>query len=570
MSGRQTHYEILARRRGGAGFVLEGACESRSQAMELAEELLEDGRAAAVRVSKEVMDPVSGEFTSAVILEKGDLSERGGKRPTRGASRQESPCTSPHDLYNLHARETIARLLADWLSRRQVTAYELLHRPDLLELLESSGVEIQHALQRISVPEAQATGRSVHDVLRGYMGLVDRAIQRVLKDGRRGAFPALTLDLSSAIARTAGQPDAEYLIGGGVAAALADAEGWPSKLERLLDLAERASALGDAGAVVLQALQKPLIEMLEGRAGLSDLLGVEGDAGCSLGALVRLVAAAEVGLVFRLDPRAAALLPQLTGPAERLSQLFGRGAFPAARRAVARRVLKELEGPRRLRPSDVDGEIEVLRALAMALTATGAALVDPEDVRRAFVERSRALLSPEFVSALLNGRNSVLAEAEALVWLSENVAGSANKRAAARLINATITSHRLDAELTGTGEPPAARLATLARMQKAVLGAGFQPEDAQALIRVLGELGDRVETRARLIAALVRVDAAPAHKLFLLSKLAAGDAAPVGPVTERARSEVFRLLRRPEARAQLAASPELRDRLASLLPAAAA
>ncbi|WP_414553582.1 hypothetical protein, partial [Anabaena sp. CCY 0017] len=72
-----------------------------------------------------------------------------------------------------------------------VTAFELLHRPDLAEILEASGVELQHAVQKIAVPEAQASGQEVHAMIRHYQRLADATVARLLKARRDGRFPAL-------------------------------------------------------------------------------------------------------------------------------------------------------------------------------------------------------------------------------------------------------------------------------------------------------------------------------------------------------------------------------------------
>ncbi|MFM9673575.1 hypothetical protein, partial [Streptomyces galilaeus] len=94
-------------------------------------------------------------------------------------------------LYTLHARERIGRLLEGWLRRKSVTPFELLHRPDLVEQLDASGVEIQHAVQKIAVPEAQARGLTTHELIRTFQALVDRAIERLTRDGRKNAFPKI-------------------------------------------------------------------------------------------------------------------------------------------------------------------------------------------------------------------------------------------------------------------------------------------------------------------------------------------------------------------------------------------
>ena len=60
-------------------------------------------------------------------------------------------CAGPAELYSPHARALIGRVLEDWLRREGVTAFELLHRPDVAERLEAAGVELQHAIQKVAV-----------------------------------------------------------------------------------------------------------------------------------------------------------------------------------------------------------------------------------------------------------------------------------------------------------------------------------------------------------------------------------------------------------------------------------
>lgn len=175
MERPKVHYEVLVQRRPGGAYVLDGACEGRAQAIEAAELLIEEGRAASVRVSKEVMAVSTGEFSGVVVFERGaPASARLRRRPAQ-QTRTESPCLTPQDLYGLHARETIGRVLEAWLARAVATPYELLHRPDLVERLEASPTDLLHAMQKVAVPEAQSSGRSVHEVLRGYQALAERA-----------------------------------------------------------------------------------------------------------------------------------------------------------------------------------------------------------------------------------------------------------------------------------------------------------------------------------------------------------------------------------------------------------
>ncbi len=52
----QVHYELFVRRKVGAQWTLDMATEIRTHALQTAEEALEQGRAVAVRVSKETLD----------------------------------------------------------------------------------------------------------------------------------------------------------------------------------------------------------------------------------------------------------------------------------------------------------------------------------------------------------------------------------------------------------------------------------------------------------------------------------------------------------------------------------
>ncbi len=128
MGRHQVHYEVFARKTPQASWVLEQALESREQAMQMAEDMLAGNKAAAVRVTKEVFDTESGEFTSAAVLNKG-ISEPVKK--LKLAPETDTVCVSPQDLYNGPAREKMSRLLEDWLSMQRITPFELLHRPDI-------------------------------------------------------------------------------------------------------------------------------------------------------------------------------------------------------------------------------------------------------------------------------------------------------------------------------------------------------------------------------------------------------------------------------------------------------
>ncbi|HEY1425625.1 MAG TPA: hypothetical protein VGF50_03035 [Caulobacteraceae bacterium] len=566
MDQLQVHYELFVRKTPGAPWALEMASENRAQVVETAEALIDEKRVAAVRVSKETLDPDSHEFRSVVILSKGQV-ESGRKRKI--VEDREPLCVTPQDLYSAHARDRIGRLLEGFLNRNHATPFELLHRPDLVEKLDAAGNELQHAVQKIAVPEAQARGLSVHELIRSFQNLIERSIARVLGDGRRDRFPSLADESFAATAeRIAGEPEAAYLIGGAVAAHLADGEGWSDKLMRLLDLADAAPQDSGPRRLAFEVLEQPLSEILESRSGLAELLGPSLDLGGQLAAMTRLVARDAVTALVAIEPGAAKALPPLRGAAARLAEWLAEPPFAGTRAAVGRRILRELMGPRRLRPASPKDEIELLRALGMALTAASGQLLPLELVQEAFAARSRLLVTAEFVEALLGRDGAARTEADMLIWLCENVVGAANKRQAARYLVSHVGSLRFEKEMRDGLEAPGHRLAMLAAMHKAAARAGLVAADLIPVQAKLGEVGGLIEADVKLTVSIAQAGAPVIHRVGLLLRLATGEAAPLGPAADRAKAAAVKLLRSDAARAELAAHPGQLGQVRDLLQAA--
>ena len=557
MSG-QVHYELFTKRAPGASWSLALATENRTQAISTAEEMMKAGKVAAVKVTKETLDPETREFASVSILSLG-APDAAKKKPVK--ENNEPLCVSPQDLYTVHARERIGRLLEGWLERKNATPFELLHRADLVEELEASGTDLQHAIQKIAIPEAQARGLSVHELMRTFQGLAERAIERLLKDVRKGHLPDLDKEgFARAAERVSREPERAYLLGAGVAVSIAPAKTWSEKIARLLDLADAAPVTGPPRALALMVIEQPLAEILGSRTGLDDVIGRDLDLGARLAAMTRLAAVEPVEAVMRIEPSVARVMPPLSDAAQRLAHWMATEDFQSVRSAIAKRVVRELTGPRRLRPTDAQGEIEAMRALAMALTAAagaGAAAILPlDDVTEAFTTRSRMLVTGDFVESYLGRERSAREETEALMWLVENVIGGANKRQAARYLAAGIAALRFEKEFRFGPDSASTKLHHLAQLQKAAARGGLAQEDYVPIQVKIGDVGGMVEADAKLVTALARGASPPAQRLMLLLQMAVGEAAPMGPAADRAKSEALRLVRSDDVRADLARTPE--------------
>ncbi len=555
MDGERIHYEVYVRRKAGSSWTLDLATEDRHQAVASAEASFKEGLAVGAKVTKETLDPETREFKTVTILNLGAVD---AVKKAKVRQEVEPLCVTPQDLYTGHARERIGRLLDAWLRRHGATAFELLHRPDLVEKLETSGIDLQHAMQKISIPEAEARGCSVHELIRTYLSLVERAIQRLMQDAKKGRLVEFTKEsFAGAAFRVSKEPESGYLLGSGIAAYLADASGWTQKVERILDLADAAPPAGPGRSLALTTLEQPLSEILGSKTGFRETIGDKLDLGGVLAAMTRLAAPKAVSTLMSLEPSVAKAMPDLNTRAARLAIWLDVPEFSNVRASLAKRIVEELNGMRRLRPGDAHGEIEILRALAMALTAAADSTLPLEDVQAAFSARSKMLVTGEFVDAYLGQDKTALEEVQALVWLTENVIGAGNKRQAGQWLRASAGSLRLEKEMRGGAESPAAKLATLAALQRAVGRCGLRDEEFSPIQADLGALGGQIEADCQLSSALAKAKAPAFQRISLLLRLASGETAPIGPAADRAKAEAMKLVRADEVRQELSSTDQM-------------
>jgi hypothetical protein len=565
MSAGDVHFEIFVRRYPDSGWALKAATDVRTTALDMAKEMVEKGQVAAAKVTRETLDAASGEFHALTILSLG-APERA--RKVKAPEPTEPLCVSPQDLYTCHARERIGRLLETWLERHEATPYELLHRPDLVEQLEASGVEIQHAIQKIAVPEAHSRGASIGEMTAAFKSLGDRAIERLMRDARKG-LPHVSPDTFAKVAsHLAKDPEGAYRLGCAVATSLAPAQSWSEKVGLLLDLADKAPESGAARKLALSVIAEPLEEIVGSQKGLDNVVGGGLDLGARLAAMSRLAAADVVDQLVKHEPSVAKVMPELSPRAQRLAKWLTTEDFTGVRAAIGQRILRDLSGQRRLRPTDPVSEIDVIRGLAMALTAASGKLLPLDQVQAAFSARSKMLVARDFVEVYLGEDGSVQDEAEALIWLTENIIGGGNKREAGRWLTSLVFSLRFEKESRETHHA-AQRLAELAKLQRAVARCGLIEEAYKPIQAKLGEIGGLIEADARLIAMTLKATVPALSRLTALLKLASGEAGPLGPVADRARAEALKLARQDDTRAELSTAPDQVDTIRDLLKHAA-
>jgi hypothetical protein len=322
----QVHYELFVRRKPGAQWTLDMATEIRTHALQTAEEALEQGRAVAVRVSKETLDP-DPRIQVDLDLHQGSGRRRQAQEGAGGPGSALRPARRPLHRPRPRPHRPAAGRLA---GRHNATPFELLHRPDLVEKLEASGTDLQHALQKIAIPEAEARGMSVHELIRTFQGLVERTVANLMKQFKKGALPDLDKEgFARAAERLVTDPDRAFLLGAGVAASIAPGKNWSEKIARLLDLADAAPSEPKARAAALAAIETPLAEIIGSKAGMADLLGADdADLGTTLAAMTRLAGGAQVEGLIRIEAGVRNCMPELNGTAKRLCDWLSGEDFP--------------------------------------------------------------------------------------------------------------------------------------------------------------------------------------------------------------------------------------------------
>jgi hypothetical protein len=559
----QIHYEVFSRKTPQSGWVLQNALNDRDAAIAQARELLTARRAAAIKVTKEVFSDDTGEFRSYTLLTEG-LPET--KSKPKVVSPTEPVCTSPQDLYSRHARETIARVLEDWLRRQGATVFELLHSPVLCERLDVSTNDLTHAIQKIAIPESEETGASIHEIMRRWTNLSDKAINRVIGDGRKKVFGEIDLtgDIAAQVARLGQSPERGYAFGGAVARLTI---GDRNAGRKLVPLTRIATAIAGKPELkwALDVIETPLVELFARKGGLAEILGSDITLGQGLAFLTHMVSGEAIERLSTVDSAIGRALPAPPAHLEEFARLIRQGHFRDLRLQAFRNVLSELRGVKRLMPENPVGEIDLLRAMALALTAGSQQQVEREDISDAFIERSKMLVSSAFVEGLTRGAPHCLEEIERILWLCENVVGAANKKQAARWLMSSLTAHRFETDLRDPKRPAGQRLQLLALLQRRVSKASLGETDTEAAHARLGQIGAQIAGDIQLIPHILKGSKTPIQRITALLSFATGQAGPQGALSELAKAEVMKQLRAPDVRASLMGDPAALGQLKPML-----
>jgi hypothetical protein len=542
------HYEVFLRLNGRAPWRLMDATDDRNEAQVTAESLHKSHPEGGVKIIKETFDADKGAFCSILTHSYGRLEDSKKK-----ASRIIAPegaslvCLGPRDLFKPEARKLIGRLMETWLQRHRILPGELVYRTDLIEILESSGVEITHAIQRIAI--AREPGEDgLHALVRQLQDMVSRAIETLFTEVRKDRLPHLDQTGLAGLKKKMGDRAlAEHGIGHALAQDLRAHQGWEAKLERLIELWAEAEAVEpDEEGPIRRSISSLFSEWLEMPGAYRALISGAKQPGDGVERLVQL-------LEGKVDWESDA--------AQSLARAIGAGKLVEARRSTQRRAFAELSSNRRLWPDSLATEVGHLKSLADRMVR----VVDPCDrvaLVEAFCDRSNRLMAGENLMTYLEGKHGC-ERVEALIALFDDIAGQSANEKLSRAIRAEIETVTFERAILANPRLAMSNLRALGQCQRAVLASKMEPDMALLAAQSLDQLAVRLLGASKIIAELSDQTDKPLERAVALFSLAT-HTLPSGQSARMAADAGVRLVTSIQGQAALEARPEAAAELKSL------
>ncbi len=507
--------------------------ERRDFALKIAQELVFQNPTFGVRVIKETYQSDDGNFLSVKIFERG---KRGKEKKNKNDSEIFLPCMISDDLYSYHTRETIARLLNRLLKRWQVTVSELMHRADLLEKLEATGTELQHAIQKYAIARSGNSNDPVHNIIRRLNDLIQTALDQVYEDSRNGLFPKI--DPSSflgAAKKLSKSTRAIYILSGAIAAHIANSASVEEKLSLLLELIEGVSGDDQAARLCLGAIDFFVSDIFKSPDITEAHIAEEADLGATL------IVMSEV-LLGRLHKSSDKNVPK---GLDLLSKHIKADSLPKSKVALCQRILDEIRSTKRFSPESMDDEVAVMRELADRLVLGQGPSLSSKDITHSFSLRSRRLVSTEQIKQYLAGITDPEQKIRKLLALEKNIVGPENKRTLVSAISAVLQSHQFERHFLVSKDPALKRLARIAEMQKAVFESGIQSGLKEQLAGVFDLIASKVEVNTAFFEKIDRKDIASSEKAIAFLKLCGKDVLPEGDCKNRAKALALKYIQQP-------------------------
>ncbi len=550
MAGTDTHHEVFVKKNKKASWSLIEAMPSRDDAMALGHKLKNAHPQGSVRVVREVWQASESEFVGTVIFEAGperftDPDDKKGEASL--------PCLTPDDLAGPAARDTVRRVLGGWLERKQAAPLELLHRADLIDDLDGSDTDLQHAVQKVAIARAQQTDASVHAYVRLINELVEKGVAQAQKDAKKGKKPPKGDSFADVAAQIHADGAPEKRLRKAIAERLSKARDFGDKAKMLIEMHADLPEDPEARAFAAKETDNFLAEVLSFDGGIRGVIGQAEDLGDQVS---RMTA------VYEGSPQSADLA-DAPDASRQLAEGFARKSFPSSHIEIAKRILSALRAPKRFRPSSVMGEIELARQLAQRLIVASGPNLHPDSLLEAFTHRSGRLLAPETVDEALANAKDPAEQIERLFQIEDNIVGDQNKKKLAAYVRARLGGPQAESYFVRGDGQPLERLSRLTALQVRAAKGSFPKSDKAELADAFDAVGLKILDETKILHRLEDARRPPLDSARALLKLAASGVLPQGRCCEDAKARALRLLGGQMARSA-ATQPENREVLSDI------
>lgn len=467
---RQENFEILGQR--GNSWTILDVLDDKQAAVARSEQL--SRKYAAVKVVREFFDEASGMFQSFEVCFHGTR-----RKPSKFDDDGAPPitCWKVQDFFSFEGRRTISRLLRDPLQRHGITATELVHSAEYIDLIEAAGTVVQAAVQRAAIAQVRDTGDSVQRRVRELYDLIARGSEIVRKDWAQGRVPTLEPDrFDDLVARLGAGSRRTYLLNSALVGYLADADGLHQKLVRVLALFRP-----DHEPWVHEVIDSFVGELLSGGVAIQGLLGPQPDRGHALAAMADLAHGTYRAPASRPAP-----------DAERLAGYIGAGHMPLAKTALEDRLIDGVKSAPGFSQGGLDDRLRAIRNLMAHLAGADGHVLGGADMEAALADRSGRCLHDDAVTDHLGPATNPGRRAEALLDLEPLVIGAANKRKLANYVLPILTLPDNELFFLQENGDVSDRLRCLTRLQVKVVASRFQDMHRRQMAEKLDQLNVRI------------------------------------------------------------------------------
>ena len=266
----------------GKRWIYDSTHQTRSAALEVAEELLEAANHDGVRVVAE--NERTGE--DEIIFE--ESIDRDDKVIKLNPVENAPLCAELIDFYRFPARRTAGRLLRNYLDDRGVTALEMIYNPAQLLMFERNDKLFAPAMQRIGAIQAKATGeqpaKRTEALFKTFDIIKERAKTFADLEKYSALLKAKGLDsLIEGVGQREKEENREFVIRGALASHIMSGGGGDGKLQLLIDLSR-----DDPGPEAMAYLDEITAEIVDGPAAVMEVLGGQPDAAAANRKLINL------------------------------------------------------------------------------------------------------------------------------------------------------------------------------------------------------------------------------------------------------------------------------------------